>query len=675
MQISTFFYLVLALVTSVIVAYFQYFYKVKSKSKINYFLFSLKLLSLFLLLLLIINPTIKKTELENHKPILSLLADNSLSISFFKENENVKDLVNKINKDKELKNKFDIQNFKFDNTLKDLDSLSFNENETDINKAIKTINELNIDKISPIVLLTDGNQTIGDDYQYLNSKKAIYPIVIGDTTVYSDLKISQINVNKYSFVKNKFPVEIFINYNGLEDISSKIVIQKNGKTVFSKNIKLNPKNNSKSITAYLTSEKEGLQYYKATIHKIKGEKNTNNNSKTFSVDVINQQTKVLILTSILHPDIGAVKKAIESNKQRSVSVFLVENFNLQLSDFQLIILYQPNNKFNNIFNILKSEKLNFLIHSGAKTDWNFINKNQLGVSKNAILQTENYGAFLNDSFLPFTQNDIGFNQFPPLKDKFGKIVFSKEQQTLLYQNINGIKTDQPLFATIEENNQKIGILFGEGLWKWRAASFLNSNSFKDFDNFTSNIVQYLASNKKRERLEVTSKNLYSSSSIVSISAFYTDKNYKFDKRANLEIAITNLESKKVTKFPFSLLNNSFKAEIEDLPSGNYSYTVSVNNQNNKKFGTFKITDFNIEEQFVNAASNKLIKLASNSNGKAFYKDQFNDLKNELLTNKSYYTTQKSTIKEQNLIDWKWVLFIIVSLFTIEWFTRKYYGKI
>ena len=115
--------------------------------------------------------------------------------------------------------------------------------------------------------------------------------------------------------------------------------------------------------------------------------------------------------------------------------------------------------------------------------------------------------------------------------------------------------------------------------------------------------------------------------------------------------------------------------MKNLTSGNYSYKVSVNGQNINKYGKFKITNFQIEEQFTNANSKKLLKLANKTGGKLYYKDQIDQLKTSLLENKSFYTTQKSIIKEQNLIDWKWILFIVISLFTAEWFIRKYYGKI
>ncbi|AUC23078.1 hypothetical protein BTO15_13680 [Polaribacter sejongensis] len=632
-------------------------------------------MSLFLLLLLLINPTIKKIELINTKPILTVLVDDSKSIPFFNETKNITIFLSEIKNDKSINEKFDINSFSFGSDLKPLDSLSFIENETNVSKAITAANDLYEDKIAPIILLSDGNQTIGNDYEFINSKQKIYPIVFGDTVQYKDLKIAQLNVNKYSYIKNKFPVEVFLNYEGKENVSSQFSIYKEGKTVFTKNIQFSETNNIQTILTNITSSKEGLQYYTASINKIEGEKNTKNNSKIFSVEVIDEQTKVLILTSVLHPDLGVLKKSIESNKQRSVDVFLIDKFKFNINDYQLVIFNQPNNKFNKVLNEVKTNNNNYLLISGTNSDWNFINKQQLGFKKNTLNQTENYGAIFSDSFLTFLQKDIGFNQFPPLKDQFGSVDISKEHQILLYQNINGLETKQPLLVTLEENNQKSGVLFGEGLWKWRATSFLNSNSFQDFDAFIGNLVQYLASNKKRNRLEVNAESLYPANATIQISAFYTDKNYLFDSRASLEITVTNSATKEVVNNPFSLINNAYQTEIENLIAGDYDYKVSVNGQNIHRYGKFKVTEYQIEEQFTNADSEKLQKLANRTGGKLFFKDEIEELKKILLEDKSFYTTQKSISKDQNLIDWKWVLFVVTGLLSIEWFIRKYYGKI
>ncbi|MGB0880337.1 MAG: VWA domain-containing protein, partial [Polaribacter sp.] len=142
-----------------------------------------------------------------------------------------------------------------------------------------------------------------------------------------------------------------------------------------------------------------------------------------------------------------------------------------------------------------------------------------------------------------------------------------------------------------------------------------------------------------------------------------------------KIAITNSETKKVIQLPFSLVNNSYQVAIENLLAGNYDYKVSVESQNIHKYGKFKITDYKVEEQFTNTNHKKLQKLVNRAGGKLFYKNQEELLINQLINDETYFTTQKSTVKEQHLIDWKWILFFIIALLSVEWFIRKYYGKI
>jgi len=675
LQSSSILFLSFALICSLLVAYFQYYYKEKRKIEETGILFFLRSLSVFLLFLLLINPEIKKTEIINIKPAISVLVDNSKSITFFNENSRIVNFLESLEQNNDIQNKFDFQRFSFSDDVKVLDSLTFNEPQTNISKAIIEIDKLKEGEIAPIILISDGNQTLGTDYEFLKPNQPIYPIIVGDTANYVDIKISQLNVNKYSFIKNKFPVEVILNYDGDENTTTQFIISNKDKIVFRKNLRFSKSNKSQTITANLTSEKEGIQYYKASVSKIKNEKNINNNFKTFSLEVINEQTKVLLLTSVLHPDLGTIKKSIESNKQRSLEIINIDDFNNQLNDYQLIILYQPNNKFKNVVSQINQNKINYLLFTGSSTDWNFINRNKFGLTKNAISESENYGAVFNDNFLIFLQEDIGFNNFPPLKDKFGEVKISKSHQTLLHQNINGIETQQPQLITSDLNNQKVGVIFGEGIWRWRAASFLNSNSFENFDKFIGNLIQYLASNKKRNRLEVNAENIYPANSTINVSAFYTDKNYKFDARVSLELMVTNLKTKKKVKVPFSLVNNSFQTEIADLSSGNYEYKVTVLEQNISETGRFIITEFEIENQFTSANVEKLKKLANNSGGKLFYVDQIDELTSELIKNQTFYTIQESTVKPQNLINWRWILFLVISLFTLEWFIRKYYGKI
>ncbi|CAI8362136.1 MAG: Uncharacterised protein [Polaribacter sp. SA4-10] len=675
MQTTTILFILLAFLLSLSIAYYQYFYASKDTGSRKIFLSSLRTLSVFLLLLLLINPAVRKTVIENTKPVMAVLIDDSASTSFFKEEEKVASILQELEADVQLNAKFEMAYFTFGKEVKVKDSLTFDAPVTAISKGITAINKLYKNKKGAIVLLSDGNQTTGNDYEFVSSKMPIATIVLGDTVNYRDLRIRQLNVNKYSYLNHQFPVEVHLFYEGSVPISTEFRIEKKGKAIFKQRIRFSASEKSKIIRTQLTSTSEGINFYKASIEAFGVEKNTKNNTKDFSVEVIDEQTKIALVSSVLHPDLGALKRSIERNKQRKVDVFYINNIDIQLNDYQLLIMYQPNNKFNDLLKKVRAVKSNYLVISGANTDWGFLNKQQLGFTKKAIDQTESYSANYQSSFQPFLQKDIGFNNFPPLKDQFGEVFLSKENHVLLQQRVFGIASEQPLLATFEQNDQKSAVILGEGIWKWRAANFIQSNSFQDFDEFTGNLIQYLVSNSNRKQLEVGVEGLYLSNAPIRISAFYTDKNYQFDPRASLLLSVTNTITKEQRKFPFSLALNSFQVVVEGLSPGSYTYTVSVAGHKSVRSGVFLTSEARIEEQFTNANTTKLNRLANSTGGKLYYPIEISGLIEDFVGNADYTTLQKSTLKNQALIDWKWMLFLILILLAIEWFTRKYYGKI
>ena len=675
MQITTVIYLLGALLFSVAFSWLLYFYKSKALKKVDYVLFSLRATSVFLLLLLLINPSIERQELINKKPILSVLVDNSLSIQHFKSEKVVEDFVSNIQNSSEINTKFDVHYFKFGETITVLDSFSFLENQTNIFKAIDRVEALQSNTIAPIILISDGNQTTGNLYPFIKTKKNVLSLVVGDTIAKNDVRITQVNVNKYNYLKNRFPIEARVLYEGNENVKSQFTIQHKGKIIFRKNLEFSPSKTVETISTTIASTEEGVQYYKASLTKINNEENTDNNSKTFSVEVLNEQTKILVLTSVLHPDVGALKKAIETSKQRSVTSYNVKDFKGKLSDYQLVILYQPTAQFENVYNSIQTENLNYFVITGLQTNWSFLNEMQSNYYKNATNQSEEFGAIFNNGFLTFGQKDISFESFPPLNNTFGSVNMTAKFDALLFQNIAGFQTETPLLATFENDSQKSAVLFGEGIWKWRAASFLNSGSFQDFDEFLANMIQYVSSTKKRERLSLTYDALLPANVPISINAFYVDKNFQFDPRANLNLKVSNTTTNISQNVPFSLLNNSFEAVVDELPSGNYHFEVTVDNQAIRKTGQFRITTYQIEEQFSNANIKELKLLSNNTEGAVYFPEETKQLISNLIADKRYLTTQKRISIYQQLIDWKFILLLSILFFTVEWFIRKYIGKI
>jgi hypothetical protein len=668
-------WILLGLILSIFLGYYLYYYKVKQPTKINLLLAIIRSFVFFLIVLLLINPSIPEEVLFSQKTNLSVLIDNSSSIKYFKKDSLINHILEGLKNDKKLNKKFNIDYYSFGNKFQLSDTFNFNDNQTDISIPLKKITRIQKNRNSPIVLISDGNQTIGNDYLYTKIKEPVFPIVVGDTSKYKDVKISQINVNRYSFINNKFPVETILQYDGVQPVRLRYSIENNGKIIYTKIIKFTDKNNSRILKTFIKASQEGLNVYKSKIQYLENEKNKANNYKNFSVEVNNKQSKILIVSSFYHPDLGALKKAIERDKQRKVNIEIIKSKKHQINDYQLIILYQPDEKFNLLLKQLNSNKLSFMLITGSKTDWSFINNESLGITKKNINQLENYSASFNNSFFTFSQKNIGFENFPPLLDYFGELNIMIPHQTLLFQNINGYSSQRPLLVAANENNQKKIFLFGEGIWKWRSSSFQKKNSFINFDKFIGSIVQYASNKKIRDRLDIDIKPSYNINSKILISAFYIDENFQFDNRATLLFTVLNKNTKEKKILPFSLSDSSYQLYLNSLDSGKYEYTVSVNEQDISKKGNFVVNDFLVEEQFTSANSNKLGLLAKKTKGELYFEDNYNLLMDKLVNDDQFQIEQKSKQISSNLINKTWMMLVIVTLLSLEWIIRKYIGKV
>ncbi|GAA3641854.1 VWA domain-containing protein [Flavivirga jejuensis] len=677
MHTETIIYIILAGIVAILLAVFQYYNKKKSMSKLNMLFSFLRFLSIFSVLLLLINPKFEQVSFSIEKPNLVVAIDNSSSIKHLNQDTHVINLIETVSNDAGLNNKFNIDLYTFGESFKVSDSTTFSENQTNINNAFKQLSQIYRGTTAPTLIISDGNQTYGNDYQFTAStyKQSIYPVILGDTVTYTDLKIKQLNVNKYAYLKNRFPIEAILVYNGNKTINSRFLVTKGHTTVYSQPISLSKENNSKIINFTLPANSVGVSSYKATIVPIENEKNTVNNSKNFAVEVIDQKTKIAIVSDFLHPDLGAFKKSIESNEQRAVTLLKPKEILNQINDFQLIIINQPNYRFKDLFDILEKENKNHFTIVGTKTDLNFLNKNKQNFLHEKTSQTENYQAEFNTNYSPFIVDNINFESFPPLNSNYGSVSFTTPFESILNKRINGISTNEPLLVTYETNGRREGVLFGENIWQWRAQSYINNQSFNQFDNFLGKLVQYLASNKRKNRLNIDYESFYNGSSNIIIKAEFFDKNYVFDTRETLNISVTDNISKENKTFPLILKGNNFQVDLSSLAPSNYSFTVKATNENIAKSGNFQILEYNVEQQFLNANVTKLQQLATNSDGKSYFIDNTKDLKTDLLNDNRFVSIQKSNKNIIPLIDWKYLLIILALSLGLEWFIRKYNGLI
>ena len=655
--------------------YYHYFFKVKITSKISYFLAAIRFLTIFGILVLLINPIITRKSFEIEKTPLPIIIDNSNSIIDLKVNETALYLFEKLNSNSDLQEKFDVGIYRFDTDFQASNQFDFKGKQSNFEEIAKNLKSIYKNKTFPSILISDGNQTTGNDYvTCFENKNPVYPIILGDTTTFFDLKIKQVNVNKYAFHKNKFPVEVFINYSGTKNCTSEFTISQGNSVLDKQTLSFSPSNKSAIVSVLLPASAVGLQIFKAKITSKNSEKNSYNNSKDFAVQILDQKTNIAIISETNHPDIGAIKRAIENNAQRKVSVFKPKEIK-SLQDFSVLIFYQPTASFQTVFEANLKANCNTWIITGTETDYEFLNQHQEDLSFKMSSQSEDYFADFKPDFNLFAIENIGFESFPPLKNSFGVITASKNTTVLLGSKIRNIATNAPLMAFAENQGKRMAFLLGENIWKWRLQSHVDNQNFDKFDVFIDKTIQFLATNNSKKSLIVTHENFYYSGESISVEAQYFNKNYEFDERARLTISLTNKATKATKNFDFLKGNNNFKVNLDGLSAGKYDFRVIELNSNTTYNGYFEVLDFDIEKQFVNPDLLKLKQLASKTNGFVVMPNQVDLLVKKLLEEKKYIPIQKAITKKTPLIDYKILLAILVMLLGIEWFVRKYNGML
>ena len=677
MQATTLLYLVITAVIALGLSLYMYGYKSRLRPGLRWGLGILRFFTLATLGLLLVNPKIKKQNFFTEKPVLNLLVDNSRSVEVLQRDSLAAELLAALQQNDDLNDRFLLNSYKFDSNFNSLDSLNFTGQASNIATGLRSLDVVYDTQTAPTVLISDGNQTLGADYLNIGSSLSnpVYPIVLGDTTRFEDLRIERLNANRYAYQDNEFPVELSVSYTGNRAVSTNLTIRKAGQIVQRETLQFDGVNNAQTLQVLLKAEQVGIQSYTAELSPTASEKNTRNNRQQFAVEVIDQSTRVAIISAIQHPDLGALKKAITTLKQRQVVVMEPGEAVGQLDDFQLIVLYQPDFRFAAVYEQLEDLKKNRWTITGIETDWGFLNDAQSKFAKLAAGGSELVSGETNRNYPIFAVDPVDFSSYPPLTTQFGDLDVFVPFEELLSQTISGIFTESPMVFTFEDEGVREAVWDAQDIWRWRANNFLETRSFAQFDDLVANLVQYLSSNKRKSRLNVSYESFYYSNAQIAIQAQYFNENYQFDPEAELFLTLTEQATGDSQRQPLLLKNNYYQANLDGLAAGTYDFTVTVEGQGIARSGQFSILDFSVEDQMVNPNAAKLERLSEITEGSLFYEDQIGELIDVLMTDKRYVPVQKSRQNIVPLIAWKYLLGLLALLLAAEWFTRKYNGLI
>lgn len=673
-------------------ALLTYFLYAKQKNrfprKIFYILALLRFLSAFVISFLLLSPILKYLKNKNEKPVIVFMQDNSASVKYaFRKTDsiaykkNVNDLL------ESLKEDYIVKEYNFGNQITDTLKFNYQDPATDISAALETVlTNFENENLGAVILPSDGiyNKGISPLSENYPFKGAVYTVGLGDTTIQKDALVARVFANKIIYLGDKFAIRSDIAAYACEgsQVTINIFSHNQNRNIASQGVTVNSGRFSKSIETIIDANSPGVHHYTISVSKVEGEQNVLNNSQDVYVEVLDSKESVLIVANSPHPDINAFKEALSKNKNYKIDITMADKATAKINDYNLIILHNlPSVNFNVNGIIEQAQKLGISLWYvvGSQTSLPLFNKAQAALQIiPKAMATNDVQAIVNKDFSFFTLNQNyanALNSLSPLSSPFGEYKAGPDVQVLMTQKIGSVATQYPLWVMQPVSNAKLGVLAGEGVWRWRFYDFFQHKNHEAVDDYILKTAQYLSvkHDKKQFRSQLP-KSVFTESENITIDAELYNENFELINTPDVSVALVD-ENNKRTSFNMNKTGNAYSLNLGNLSAGKYSYSCNTafNGKSFSSGGSFTVVYQNIEEVNTTADFGMLNQLAKNYNGEFVFPGNIASLKEKIKNNNHIKNIIRTESHTEPLINWKWLFALLIILLGTEWYLRKTNG--
>ncbi|MCE2788958.1 MAG: hypothetical protein LW630_03475 [Saprospiraceae bacterium] len=647
--------------------------------------------SVFFISLLLLSPFIKMVLEETKRPMVILATDQSASIGSALSRESSSQWSQKVQELKtKLSDKFETTHLRFGDQVYVNGADSFQLKSTNISQLFQYIEDNYSDQnLGAVILATDGiyNEGANPQYQAEKIKSPVYTIALGDTTQKKDVYVQQVLYNRIAYLGDQFPIQVDISAFQCSGSTIQLTLEQiTGKSVTpvaTETINLASKTFFTTKTFLVTAGKPGIARYRVRAGNVAGEWNTANNNRDIFIEILDGRQKILLLANAPHPDLGALKAILSSNKNYEAEITFIKDLKDPLSKYSLVFLHNlpsENADIQGVLSQLDKFSIPRIFIVGMQTSLPKFNKAQqtIAIAGNSRNNEEIQGEF-NSGFSLFTTSDVlksTLKSFPPLLTPFGEYKLQGAGSVYLYQNIKKIKTNYPLITFDEQNGIKTAVICGEGIWKWRLFDYLQHENHDLVNELVGKTVQLTSvKSDKRKFRASTSKNIYKENEVILFDAQLYNEGYEMINEPDVQLSIKD-ETGKEYPFSFNRIQNYYSLDAGLFSQGSYSYTASTN-YNGKVLtttGTFSVEAIQLE-QFDLTARHGLLKSISEQTGGFLSSPQnLEALADSLLQNTNIKPVLYESKSTRHIIELKWLFFLILGLLSSEWFLRRYFGS-
>ena len=676
----------LCLAVAVGYAFLLYNSKHPWSGTLNKILFGGRTILVFLLAFLLLGPVIRQINNLYEKPVFVILQDNSVSVKETTDSVSLKSLQQSLSEIKSSLNNAGYETFQKDLSGEDAGVVKFNEPVSDLQGALRKIsNQYEGQSIAGVVLVSDGIYNSGLSPLYTAYSFPVYTIGVGDTAQRQDISVKEVVYNKIAYQGNKFPIRAEILVKGFSNQSITVSLLQGGK-VLEKQTKNSGNDQLLTAEFNVSATDQGIQRYDVQVEVKSAEKNIRNNKSTAFIDVVEGKKKILVVANAPHPDIKALRSIIDKNPNYEFILHIpgveeTEVRNLQPTNIDLAIFHQSPDKrgrTRDLFQKFATSKTSLFMVVGQQTDLAGMAQFRMPLTfETAPRQYDDVMPVVNPSFPYFLlspEANSVFSSFPPVWVPFGRMQIPASSVTLLSQRVGSISTDKSLLWVDIPDNHKIAVMLGEGFWQWRLEEYSKNENTEAFDEVCSKRSKHVSATDYKSRFNsYPVEQQFSDTEAVVFESQVYNEIYEpvFGNRVDLEI--TNDAGKK-SKYNYGISPGNARYQMGGLKEGIYKYTSStmISGKEEKVRGQFLVTAQQAELQNLTADFDLLRKLSNSTGGKFYQASETEKLQSDL-SKKEATSVIHSEEKYDNLLNLKWVFFLLLALVSAEWFLRKFYG--
>ena len=702
--------ILIALAVGLVYASMLYLFSKKYGKPLTALLFALRTIVVAAVVMLFVNPYIKQKSYKIEKPIVILAQDNSESIIltkdsvFYKEKytQLIDSIANTLEKNYDVEKLVfggsvistdDINSRHFDRTqgvekshpyLSEISrfrfaplEMTFSEQFTNISNALNTIQRQYFKKnVGAVVLLSDGivNQGVNPELNIENYPFPIYSVTLGDTVSYPSMTIKEVKYNKTVQANMLFPLRVTANAQNFKGEDMNVIVKMDGNEVENVTLPVTSNRFSKTLDFNIDSGDDGTKQIDIIVSPAVETRHGTSLplilSRRIFVNVSDKKYRVLCLARAPHPDIAAIKSALDDHFEFETLFdngtsdgFVRANNDLPLREYDLLILHD----------IATRSSIPTLSIIGSNFDAFNKSQNIVKINRGAANTNLDVRGRFNNAFGLFTissdiKNDL--KSYPPLALPHCEIAFNSHHDDALLMNVMDIETPNPLLAfSTDGDGDKHAFLFGTGCWRWKLYEYYHHKNNDGFNEIFSKTVKYLLTEKDKE-LTVNHKDSYLNTENITLTAELRNPSRELINEPDLHIIINNSY-----EYVFSKGENNYHLNIGMLPEGIYNYRAhtTLGGVEYNASGTFTVESLGIEAQDLTANIERMRSLASQTGGKHYYITDIQHIINDLENDSRITSSSREETRYDDLINLKWLFFSILGLITIEWLLRKIFG--